>query len=36
MQEDAVPSKLVQMPEGYFEIAPRPTSEELAAYYRDK
>jgi 2-polyprenyl-3-methyl-5-hydroxy-6-metoxy-1,4-benzoquinol methylase len=29
-------SDLVEMPEGYFEIAPRPTSAELAAYYRDK
>ena len=36
MQENTVQTKLVQMPEGYFEIAPRPTSEELAAYYRDK
>jgi SAM-dependent methyltransferase len=31
-----VRTKLIQMPEGYYEIAPRPTSEELAAYYRDK
>lgn len=29
-------SKLAEKPEGYFEIEPRPTSEELAAYYRDK
>ena len=29
-------SNLVEKPEGYFEISPRPSSEELAAYYRDK
>ena len=29
-------SNLIELPEGYFEIAPRPTSDELAAYYRDK
>ena len=29
-------TKLVARPEGYFEIEPRPTPEELAAYYRDK
>lgn len=29
-------SNLVEKPEGYFEIQPRPTSDELAAYYRDK
>lgn len=28
--------KLVEKPEGYFEIEPRPTPDELAAYYRDK
>jgi SAM-dependent methyltransferase len=28
--------QLAQRPEGYFEIEPRPTPEELAAYYRDK
>jgi SAM-dependent methyltransferase len=29
-------SNLVEKPEGYFEIEPKPTSEELSAYYRDK
>lgn len=29
-------SNLVEKPEGYFEISPRPSSEDLAAYYRDK
>jgi SAM-dependent methyltransferase len=29
-------TRLAQRPEGYFEIEPRPTPEELAAYYRDK
>ncbi|CAN7589914.1 class I SAM-dependent methyltransferase [Phenylobacterium sp. LjRoot164] len=28
--------KLVERPEGYYEIEPRPTPDELAAYYRDK
>lgn len=29
-------STLVEKPEGYFEVEPRPTPAELAAYYRDK
>jgi 2-polyprenyl-3-methyl-5-hydroxy-6-metoxy-1,4-benzoquinol methylase len=29
-------TKLVQKPEGYFEIEPRPTPDELSAYYRNK
>lgn len=28
--------RLVEMPEGHFELDPKPTSDELAAYYRDK
>lgn len=31
-----MPYRLVEMPEGHFELDPKPTSEELAAYYRDK
>lgn len=31
-----VKSRLVEKPQGYFEVEPRPTPEELSAYYRDK
>jgi 2-polyprenyl-3-methyl-5-hydroxy-6-metoxy-1,4-benzoquinol methylase len=34
--EGRLTQRLVRKPEGYFEIEPRPTPEELAAYYRDK
>jgi SAM-dependent methyltransferase len=36
MPEATMKSSLVEKPEGYFEIEPRPTPDELAAYYRDK
>ena len=29
-------ARLVETPQGYFEVQPRPSAEDLAAYYRDK
>jgi 2-polyprenyl-3-methyl-5-hydroxy-6-metoxy-1,4-benzoquinol methylase len=36
MSEDRMETRLVRKPQGHLEVEPRPTPDELAAYYRDK